>query len=78
MKAISVLLGSKPFLFGDKPCLADAVLFSFINCLVGLPEDSRSEMKQYLHQLEEVSSLLKHFERMKELYWPDYDTCRSD
>ena len=28
--AVSEILGPKKFLFGDKPCLADASLFAFI------------------------------------------------
>ena len=28
--AVSRILGDKKFLFGDKPCLADAALFGFI------------------------------------------------
>lgn len=30
--AASAVLGEKKFLFGDKPCLADAVLFAFVAC----------------------------------------------
>ncbi len=74
LKAISDYLGSKPFLFGDSPCLTDTVLFSFINCFLSLPKDSRSEIKKYVEN--EVPNLLEHFQQMRDKYWSDYETCR--
>ncbi len=76
MKACSDFLGSKPFLFGNLPCLTDVVLFCFMNCVLSLPKESRSEIKKYMES--EVPNLLQHFERMKKKYWPDYETCRTD
>ena len=67
--ALSEILGEKKFLFGDKPCLADASLFAFIvssawefpACPIG--ELIKSKAK----------NLDKLAQRMKELYYPDWD-----
>ncbi len=76
LKAISDFLGSKKFLFGDKPCVTDAVLFAFTNCFVTLPRGSRSAMKGYLEG-GTVPNLVRHFERMKARFWPDFDEVNS-
>ena len=43
--AVSEILGEKKFLFGEKPCLADASLFAFVaGCTWDMPESPIAEI----------------------------------
>lgn len=71
--ALSEILGKKDFLFGDKPCLADAALFSFIvACNWAMPDCPMAILVQTKAQ-----NLEEHAHRMKELYYPDWDELLS-
>ena len=71
--AVSEILGQKKFLFGDKPCLADAALFAFIAASAwDLPKSPFDELIETKAQ-----NLHTHAQRMKELYYPDWDEIIS-
>lgn len=76
LKALSTLLGSKDYMFGEKPSLLDASMFGFATCLMTLPEDSSSELSKYLQK--ELPNLVQHYERIKEKYWPDWEQMKHD
>lgn len=71
--AVSDILGEKKFLFGEKPCLADAGLFAFIAASAwdcpGSPFDILLKSK--------AKNLDTHARRIKELYYPDWDKIIS-
>lgn len=67
--AASAVLGEKKFLFGDKPCLADAVLFAFVACASwNCPQSPFAQLTKT-----KATNLEQHAQRMKELYYPDWD-----
>ena len=71
--AVSEMLGQKKFLFGEKPCLADVGLFAFIAASAwdcpGSPFDELTKSK--------AQNLHAHAQRMRELYYPDWDEIIS-
>ena len=72
--AVSEILGEKKFLFGEKPCLADASLFAFVaGCTWDMPECSIAEIIKHKAQ-----NLDKHAHRMKELVYPDWQEIMSE
>ncbi len=71
LKALSAQLGDKPFLLGDKPCLADFALFGIVSIMVILPKDSVSPFKRLIDG--EFNNLVKHHSRLVDKYWPDYE-----
>ncbi|KAL9961731.1 hypothetical protein ACROYT_G030734 [Oculina patagonica] len=71
--AASEVLGHKKFLFGEKPCLADAALFAFI---AGFTWDC-PESPHALLTKSKAKNLDEHAKRMKELYYPDWDEIIS-
>ena len=72
--AVSEILGQKKFLFGDKPCLADASLFAFIAaCTWDMPESPIGQLTK-----SKVKNLEKHAQRMKAVYYPDWDEILSE
>ena len=72
--AVSEILGPKKFLFGDKPCLADASLFAFI---VGSAwEHPKSPFVEFIKS--KAQNLQEHALRMKETYYPDGDEMRAE
>ena len=73
LQAVSEILGQKKFLFGDKPCLADVALFAFVAASTwDLPESPFDELIKTKAQ-----NLHTHAQRMKELYYPDWDEITS-
>ena len=66
--AVSEILGQKKFLFGDKPCLADAGLFAFI---AGSAWDCPASPFSKIIKTK-ATNLGEHAQRMKELYYPDW------
>ena len=71
--AVSEILGQKKFLFGDKPCLADAAIFAFIAaCAWDIPGSPIGQLTK-----SKAKNLDKHAQRMKELYYPDWDEIMS-
>ena len=71
--AVSAILGQKKFLFGEKPCLADVAVFAFVAGSAW--ECPRSPFAEFTKA--KAQNLLKHAERMKELYYPDWDDIIS-
>lgn len=71
--AVSEILGQKKFLFGDKPCLADAGLFAFITGAAwDCPASPMAELTKT-----KVKNLDEHAQRMKDFYYPDWDKIIS-
>ena len=71
--AVSDILGEKKFLFGEKPCLADAGLFAFIAASAwACPESPFDVLLK-----SKAKNLESHARRMKELYYPDWDKIIS-
>ncbi|CAH3123258.1 unnamed protein product [Porites lobata] len=71
--AVSEILGQKKFLFGDKPCLADAGLFAFIaGSALDCPTSPFSKIIKT-----KATNLGEHAQRMKELYYPDWNRIIS-
>lgn len=71
--AVSEILGNKKFLFGEKPCLADAALFAFIAAIAwDCPESPFALLTK-----SKAKNLDVHAKRMKELYYPDWDEIIS-
>ncbi|XP_015762677.1 PREDICTED: failed axon connections homolog [Acropora digitifera] len=71
--AVSEILGHKNFLFGDKPCLADAALFAFITgSVLDCPESPQAQITG-----SKAKNLLNHAQRMKLLYYPDWEEIIS-
>ncbi|XP_078383185.1 failed axon connections homolog isoform X2 [Oculina patagonica] len=73
--AVSEILGQKKFLFGEKPCLADAALFAFIAAFIW---DMGPECPLGLLTQTKAQNLERHAKRMKELYYPDWDEIISN
>jgi len=69
LKAISTLLGTNEFLFGDSPTTIDCVLFGhlaqFLYIEIGFPQ------KTYMEQ--NCPNLVSLVERMKGKFWPQWD-----
>ena len=73
LEAVSDILGEKPFLLGDEPCEADCTLFGFITMCLHC-----SEIDQ-VYKLEcekRFKNLVRHSERMRERFWPDWEEMR--
>lgn len=72
LKALSDYLGTKEYLFGDKPVDTDCVLFAFVAQNLFAAEKG-SEMLTYLENT--CPNLKEHALRIKEKYWPDWEQC---
>ncbi|KAK3742287.1 hypothetical protein QZH41_013101, partial [Actinostola sp. cb2023] len=72
--AVSSFLGEKKFLFGDKPCLADAALFAIEAPFIW--EMTESPQSLFIHK--ELRNLVDHATRIKESYFPDWDQIIAD
>ena len=72
--AVSEILGQKKFLFGEKPCLADAAVFAFV---CGATWDCPQSPFAELTAKTKAQNLQRHAQRMKELYFPDWDDIIS-
>ena len=72
MKALSDYLGDKPFVMGDKPTVLDCTLFGFMSgFFCAKPADTiyNTVVRKDFPNLE------RHFNRMKDAYWKDWDDC---
>lgn len=70
LRAVSKLLGRKKFILGDEACEDDAAIFGVLaECLWGSPG---SLMEKLMN--EECTNLKEYCERMKETYWPDWES----
>ena len=71
IRACSSFLGNKQFFMGDKPSVIDAVMFGFFaEMAYAMPPGS------WVTRLvtEDFKNLKDYCERMKEKYWPDWDS----
>ncbi|KRZ10267.1 Uncharacterized protein T11_5437, partial [Trichinella zimbabwensis] len=68
VKAISVFLGDKTYLSGEKPTKLDAVAFGHLSQLWYTPVES--ELKKYIES--ECANVVQYLERMKTSFWPDW------
>lgn len=64
--ALATILGDKPFLFGEKPCVADASAFSFVEGVSRFPRPS--SLRDHVLQL---GSLLAYRDRIRARWWPE-------
>ena len=71
--AVSAILGQKKFLFGEKPCLADAAVFAFVAASTW--ECPQSPFAALVKS--KAQNLEKHAQRMKQMYYPDWDDTIS-
>ena len=71
--AVSAILGQKKFLFGEKPCLADAAVFAFIAASTW--DCPRSPFAEFTKS--KAQNLDKHAQRMKEMFYPDWEEIIS-
>lgn len=70
LKAVSTLLGTKPYMMGDKPSLLDCTVFGFVcQVLHGVPPSC--VYRQLLEN--ECSNLVEHFDKVKGAFWEDWD-----
>ena len=69
---LSEFLGEKEFMFGEEPTELDAVLFGFM-CMLLYCTPKNNHYVQKL--LREHTNLVRFTEKMKHLYWSDWDQC---
>eukprot|EP00092_Neocalanus_flemingeri_P041832 GFUD01045563.1.p1 GENE.GFUD01045563.1~~GFUD01045563.1.p1 ORF type:complete len:289 (+),score=100.67 GFUD01045563.1:119-985(+) len=68
--AVSTLLGTKPYMMGEKPSLVDCTVFGFVcQVLHGMPPTC--VYRQLVEK--ELKNLINHFERMKGAFWVDWE-----
>ena len=73
MQAVSAILGQKKFLFGEKPCLADAAVFAYIAASTwDCPQSPFAALTK-----SKAKNLEEHARIMKEIYYPDWDDIIS-
>ena len=65
--ALSVQLGDKPYLMGEKPCGTDATAFGALAGILTPFFDSRLRTRA-----EEFENLTAYVERMMQQYYPDF------
>jgi glutathione S-transferase len=65
--ALSVQLGDKPYLMGDKPCGTDATAFGALAGILTPFFDSKLRTRA-----EEFENLADYVERMMQQYYPDF------
>merc|ERR1712008_613418 len=70
LKAFSEYLGNKPFLFGEKPSIADATLFGFLAEIITTHDESNWLRKAIE---DDFKNLVDFVERVKEKYWSDWE-----
>jgi len=89
--AVSKILGNKKFLLGDEPCEDDCSVFGFLiqvlYCAPGSPHELyvkgngncldrfRADLLIIFTNTGELQNLVSYCNRIKELYWPDWDQC---
>jgi glutathione S-transferase len=74
LRAVSKILGNKPFVHGDSPTVIDCTLFAFMCYLLATDEADDSTMKKEVEKEDSEMKNLKEFmDRMKEKYYSDWD-----
>lgn len=64
LTALSDFLGTKPFLFGDKPTTADATVYAYLACIIDVPLDGPITRAARSRQ-----NLVDYSKRMRERYF---------
>ena len=67
LSALSVLLGRKPYLFGDEPCGVDATAFAFTACILAPYFTGPLRKRAEAHE-----NLIAYRDRMMERFYPDH------
>ncbi|KAG4067865.1 hypothetical protein HA402_010551 [Bradysia odoriphaga] len=71
-EALSNILGNKKFLLGDEPCEDDAAVFGQLaQALYSSPGSP------LLAMFEKFPNIVQYVERMKNIYWPDWNSLLS-
>ncbi|XP_048758676.1 failed axon connections homolog isoform X2 [Ostrea edulis] len=70
LKALSMFIGNKKFLFGDRVCQADSSVFGMLSQLYWQSYGGYGEKA-----IHEYPNLCAYCDRMKAEYWPDWDDC---
>ena len=77
LRAVSRLLGEGPFLFGQAEARsADCALFACASCLLAADLADDTPLRTEVMRGDdggELGNLRRHWLRMKERYWPDWD-----
>lgn len=74
LRAVSAILGDKQYLFGSKPSSYDAAVFGVITAMNAFDMASSPLLKVIKTEL---TNLWKHNQRMKKVYYPDWDQITS-
>ena len=74
LKAVSALLGNKPFMFGNEPTTLDCCVFAFISLILYVTMEE-SVYRKFLKN--SFPNLKEHNKRIKEIYWKDWDSMCS-
>ena len=70
LKAISIILGDKPYFLGDKPTSFDAAIFGVLaNVVYAFRETSWPQV----YVREHCPNLVQFADRMKDKFWPDWN-----
>jgi glutathione S-transferase len=76
--AVSAILGSQPYLFGDDPSELDAVVFAFVAITICSADDDDSPFKKaILEDGGDLANLKQHFDRVKDRFFPDWEKLLS-
>ena len=67
ISALENFLGSKTFLFGDKPCNEDAVVFSMISQFICVDNGPFNEFIT-----KQCPNLMRYHDNIRKIYWPDW------
>lgn len=90
LEALSKILGNKKFILGNEPCDDDAAIFGLLAQALysspGAPYHATLESnvklnwrtaESEIHIISENPNLVEYVERMKSIYWPDWDDLLS-
>ena len=76
LEAVSNILGDNEFVMGGpEPTTLDCTLFGFM-CMVLYLSMPESAYTRAILQEKKFQNLVGHTERMKERYWPDWESCK--
>ncbi|XP_046551636.1 failed axon connections homolog isoform X2 [Haliotis rubra] len=71
LQSMSDFIGTKKFLMGDEPCETDCTVFAHLSQVY-----SQFTRTGYDNMLKDkYPNLAAYCERMKEVFWPDWDEC---
>lgn len=66
LRALSTLLGDKPFILGDRPCTLDATVFAFVSGAIAFPGESTARSFALAQR-----NLVEYEQRIKRAYFAD-------